>query len=511
VTAMVLRVVDRFKIVAVVLVFTSSCFSQVTVDFGGRASATRALRPHIIASQLSFLNNGVGFSLLQQAGYLELRTNAYLENIFSGTGCVNANFQALDNMVNMLKPYKLKPLIMMGYTPSCLASVTSCTGTRAAHSAPTDINKWASLTAQVVKHLNATFPKWITDYEIWNEPNLSNGLCVADNSDTTRLNTYVQMFAAAASAMKTQAAADGMSINVGGPALTSGGPFSTWIPALLGNSTAAAKINFISYHQYLAGQVDITNGMTWDNSTTTRPLYSREQDPSKGLAGWFKTVSSYVSQAGKPNLPIWITEFNDDWAFQNTCCRNDPSYSPVFNAVAVAAYLNTAYSAKNPFGMLLYFSASTPTGFFCLVGTIDANMDCALNNTSVGGYPQYYTYKLVNAGGYLGLINGGHMAVSVTPSSALVVTGFYTAAQGTTSGRDSVLIVNPTSTDLNNIAVLLKNPGSTSYSGSSFLLNKTNPTILKKTANFTAVSAGASITVSVPHYSVLGLSLPAGP
>jgi len=44
------------------------------------------------------------------------------------------------------------------------------------YSMPSDLNAWSSIAAQYVQHMDATFPGIVTDYEIWNEPNVS--LCV---------------------------------------------------------------------------------------------------------------------------------------------------------------------------------------------------------------------------------------------------------------------------------------------------------------------------------------------
>ena len=104
-----------------------------------------------------------------------------------------------------------------------------------------------------------------------------------DNTQTGRLTAYVALYAAAAKAMHQQAAADGTTIAVGGPAIANPiGVASLWLPGLLNNPGTAPYVNFVSYHLYLAGSNPTE--MTWDGSGGTISLYQRTISSSSGEA-----------------------------------------------------------------------------------------------------------------------------------------------------------------------------------------------------------------------------------
>jgi hypothetical protein len=482
--------------------------ATVAVNFGGRSGATKPIPAGMIGAQLGALNSAAGFQLLQQANYGELRIDAKLHNVFAnGT---TPDWTQLDPAITLVQSYGLRPLIMVGYTPPWLQiSPNPCpSGVSQYHSAPADVNQWGQLVAALVAHLDQKFPGLVVDYEIWNEPDTTSGLCVPDGNATTRLNTYVAMYSAAGSAMHAQAAADRARIRVGGPVLTTQSLVSSWIPALVGNSSTAPYVDFVSYHHYLAGQTDIINGIGWDNTTSPVSYYSREQNSTSGAAAYFSKVSALVKQGLQPNpanTPVFLTEYQDNWAFLNDCCRNSPTYAPLLNALWVADTLNTVYAGtQNVPAKLTYFSASTPSGAFCLVGTIDASMDCAASGP-IAGYPQYFTHKLIGGSSYMNLNNGGFMAASISGTPMpLVTTAFYTIS------GNAILLVNPAATDFNNLGVVVQNPGGVSPQGTMYVLNNANQSITSQNISFTLDGGSLSTLVNVPAYTVMGIILPTG-
>jgi len=162
--------------------------------------------------------------------------------------------------------------------------------------------------------LNQAFPGLVFDYEIWNEPDLLRALCVSDGSGTTRLNTYIAMYAAAANAMRAQANADGVQIRIGGPAIVQVGLASTWLPALLNNPNTAPNVDFVSYHHYLAGDSDISNGMGWDNTQDRNRCLPASRIPATVLAFGSLRSRHWCGPAASLMLrrtPIFVTEYND--------------------------------------------------------------------------------------------------------------------------------------------------------------------------------------------------------
>ena len=310
--------------------------------------------------------------------------------------------------------------------------------------------------------------------------------------------TYVSLFAAAASAMHAQAQADGQTIRTGGPVISQMSQASTWLPALLNNSSTAPYVNFVSFHLYITGQTDIDSGMTWPT------LYVRTQSSTVGMAHFYQMIESLVRAGKQPNAastPIYLTEYNDNWAYAVDCCRNDWTYAPLWNSLVVTDLLNTVYSGASAGpSRLAYFNATGK--YFCIMGAYDADMDCDPSQTYL--YPQFYAFSLFASPSYLNLQAGGHMAVSISPSSTtsgLSATAFYTSA------ADDVVIINPTSTSYNSVNVTLANPGLTSATGTKYLLNSANAEIASQSVSLSSVSGGYSMTIAVPALSTVAVSL----
>jgi hypothetical protein len=219
-------------------------------------------------------------------------------------------------------------------------------------------------------------------------------------------------------------------------------------------------------------------------------------------------TSRLVAAGNQPqgkNLPIYNTEYNLDWAFVKNCCANDPSYSPVWNSLYVADMLNAVYSgaAKVP-GRMIYFAA-TATPYFCLIGQIDANMDCAYPaGVTPQVYPQYYAYQLLGAPGYLNLEAGGYMAKSIAPATlgnGLVVTAFYDA------GLDAFVLINPGLNTLTNVPVNLNNTGLTSAQGTLFQIVNGNSIQSAPIALQPGSGTSYTTTVTIGPLSVQAISV----
>ena len=344
--------------------------------------------------------------------------------------------------------------------------------------------------------MDQKFPGLVTDYEIWNEPD-SGGMCGTTNA----LNSYLALYAAAAPQIKKQAAADGFKVRVGGPAASSMN--STWFNALLTQASTAPYVDFVSYHSYMAGSANIK--ATWDKNNGTTPLYTLTQDPATGAAATFVAAAKAVSAGHQPlgaATPIYVDEFNTNWAFQKDCCRNDPTYSPVFNVLYVADVLNTVYAgASHVPGQLTYYAAVSEPGF-CLLGDWNPNMDCSHASGAPVPYPQYYAYELMASGDYLDMNAGGYMASSVTGRNSgpgVVTTAFYTGKQ------DSVLIVNPTSTSYSHLMSFsnlgLSAPTATLYQ----VVN--GKSISHASLPLKQTGSSYSANVTIPPYTVIGIAL----
>jgi len=459
----------------------------VSTDFGNRSGATHVVPSGILAV------GGVGSTLSDQftinrlavAGVNQTRFWISLSQIYATK---YPNFTILDNTLERMKNSGVHPMAVMDDTPPSLGS-KAC-------APPSDIWQWGQMAASVVAHVNQKFPGLLLDYEIWNEPEIASSLCISN--DTTRLDTYISMFAEAAAAMHAQAMSDHEPIRTGGPTISNLTLASVWIPALLNNASAVPYVDFVSFHLYVSGLKEIDAGMTWSD------LYANTQSSWHGLAHYYNLIEPLVRAGHQPNsaaTPIYVSEFNDNWAFALDCCRNNATYGSLWNTVAIIDFLNVVYSGAFAVpSRLVYFNISG--NYFCMMGEWNSEMDC---NTSVlEPYPQFYTYELFASPDYLDLEAGGYMAVSVSPASTtsgLGATAFYT------NTADSVVVINPTPTTYSAVNINLTNTGFTSPKGEVYLLDASHGKISSQPVALKTIAGGYSAEVEVPFYSTVALSI----
>ena len=362
--------------------------------------------------------------------------------------------------------------------------------------APTDPVKWAQVAASYVAHMNATFPGIVQDYEIWNEPD-ATGLCAGNH-----LKSYIDIYSAAAPLMKQQAASDGVTIRIGGPVLATYS--SLWLTTLLNDPRTAPYIDFVSYHQYMFGREALQ--VQWDSYNGYASLYQKTQESDNGAQRIYSKVYDAVKAGSQPlgaNTPIYISEFNTNWAFFKDCCRNDPTYAPLWNALYVTDLLNIAYKGIPVPNKMIYF-ASSAYPWFCMIGVLDQNMDCLNSSESVlQPYPQYYTFQLLSSRNYLGLVDGGYLSKSVDPPSGaggLAVTAFYNSRQ------DAILITNPTSAAYSQTQVTLQNVGFGTPNATLYQI--VNGALINSSSlALSPQGTGYSATVDIHAYSVQAISV----
>lgn len=479
-------------LIASLLVYSAPA-QTVTADFGSRESTSKRIPANMFGINLASMQNPGTLTSLRTGGITLTRKMSQMPVVYATS---TPNWQPMDWYIKLVGG--MHPLIVMYGTPPSLQPSPNPCGTGNSNVAPSNVASWAKLAASYVAHFDAEFPGYVVDYEIWNEPELAASLCVADGTDATRLKTYLELYGAAAAAMKEQAAKDNATIRVGGPALSEQSLASEWVSALLSNSSTAPYVDFVSYHIYLTGQTDINAGMTWST------LYATTQSTTKGELAYYQKIYNLVRAGSQPNSQstfVYVTEYNDNWAYSKDCCRNDPNYGPLWNATAVADFLNSVYSGDSAPPRMYYF-AGTSTPYFCIAGTWNSTMNCDPSTLTL--YPQFYALSLITSPSYLGLSEGGHMAASVSPintQSGLLATAFYTAT------KDSFVIVNPSGTSYSAVQVVAHNAGFTTGVGTQYLLNAANAKITSKALTLTSISGGFSATVAVPAYSTVAVSI----
>lgn len=469
-------------------------YAGLTVDFGSRTNQLHPIPAGMMgADHVDDLHNTNDIGLLAESGLNVSRTYALIPQVYATQ---KPNWTLIDPRISNLQAAGMHVVVEVVYTPSWLQPNPNTCGNGGTSAMPTDVNSWAQIAASYVAHFDAEFPGVVTDYEIWNEPNA--GLCGVSD----KVTAYLQLYAAAAAAMKQQAAADGKTVRVGGPAVSD--PDSTWISALVSNASTAPYVDFVSYHNYM--ETPQQAGATWDTNNGTTPLYQATQSPS-GAAAEYKKVAGLVAAGKQPlgaKTPIYIDEYNTGWGAVQDCCRDNATYAPIWNALYSADLMDTVYSgtAAGP-TKLVYFSSSAYP-YFCLLGTWDANMDCQYSQGSTPvPYPQYYAYQLMASSHYLDLNSGGYMAASISPEAGaggIAMTAFYTPNQ------DSVLVVNPTAQAYSNLTVTVENSGLTSPQAVLYQIVNGNQ-ITSSSLQLTPSGTSYTATISVPAYTVMGIAI----
>jgi PKD repeat protein len=468
--------------------------AKVTADFGSRTGNLRHIPAKMFGVNPVLLQDPAALKLVSQAGFTEARRMADIPEVYATT---TANWSVVDWNMGEMQAAGLHPIVVLALTPMWLQpSPNPCTGgvSGPENAPPTDVQKWAQLAASYVAHLDANYPGLVQEFEIWNEPELQKSFCVADNTDATRLRTYLNLYAAAATAMRAQATQDGISIRIGGPTIATMSLADEWLGAFLSDSRTAPNIDFVSFHLYLGN-----SSVTWNT------LLSKTQG-TQGARAVYAHVASLVAGGSQPDAastPIFITEFNDDWESVADCCRNDPTYAPVWNSIFLMDVLNSAYAGAKLPARLYYFAGSDPP--FCVLGKWDANMDC--DGSQYDPYPQFYAFQLFAAADHIGLASGGQMAAAIT--SANSPAGLVTAAFLTDS-QDIIVLINPTATPYSQVSLEAANAGFRSATATANLLNYDNPRISASPLLLKAVAGGFTAVTDVPAYSVLAVAISTG-
>jgi len=470
-------------------------FSSITADFGSRANNTPVVPAGMFGyGRAESLRTTSDRNLLTAAGITEARLMAQITEVFATT---TPNWSKIDPLISSIRAAGQHAMLQLNQSPPWLQppAGAACHGT--SYAAPTNTAEWAQMAAQYVAHMDASFPGVVTDYEIWNEPN--NAMMCAAN----HLNSYLALYAAAAPAMKAQAAQDRKTIRIGGPVTS--GVDTFWLNSLLTNPATAPYVDFVSYHQYLGGILNLA--VKWNSDTGLPSLYDATQNAGTGATGGYKRVQAAVAtgaQPGKGSTPIYVTEYNTNWAFLQDCCKNSPIYAPLFNELYLTDMLNSIYNGVPQTPAKVFYFAGSGYPYFCLVGVKDPNNDCLYSAGAVPvPYPQYFAFELLAGPSYLGLAAGGHMARSISPPTGgggLATTAFYTASQ------NAIVITNPTSTAYAQVPVTFANPGMSSTQGTLYTIANGNQ-INSTTISFAVQGSNRTTTIDVHPYSVQAISL----
>jgi hypothetical protein len=521
---------------------SSSSPANITVDFGSRQNHAHPIPSQFLGiggidMAIAIQNNGGKY--VPQAGFhfTKLGDYDYMSEIFptsaSMTNSSQQNWTHIDNQLTLAIQYNLQPMITLAYTPSWLQpqnqnpKQTNPCLTYSPPVTPANVKPmylvngqdigpqtWGKLAALIVAHVDQKFPQAHALYEIWNQPDGNQFLCMPKgdtNADADRVTAYKVIYAAAAPLMRQQANTDGKQIKIGGPALVYAlqKHLQMWLPTLLNDPSIYPYVDFISYHRYLYGN-------TFNGGSNS--LVANAQDPLLGVKAQYEQIAKAVRAGKQPNAastPIYVDEYNMNPCVPNVC-RNDPTYSPLDQGLFVVDFLNAVIDTNSSYGAagavpagLAYYTWFTPQGNLCMFGVIDANMDCGKQGSTLQPYPQYYAYELLGGSNYLNITNSGYVAnAASTNLSGVYVAGFYTQS------KDSLVIVNTTSTDYATLKILAQHPGKVTVSQANAYtvkVNLNNPasSITTQQVNLVQGTNGYTMIVHLPAKTMIGISFAA--
>jgi len=254
-----------------------------------------------------------------------VRTNAYFsdQNYNCTTGRWNPS--QLDAKVRQIEAEGAKPLVIVDYTPQCLASGTMLPWQHnvtydAPDGTPQDQAKWDSLVYQMAyKEIGS---EHVRAFEIWNEPDGSFW--------NPGLPAYLHLYQDTATVIEKAAKALGVSdVQIGGPAMAFADP--VWATALLAFVTAHhLPLAFLSWHWYANDPLygPMTNGPLpktdyWYNPALSAKTYGLEVAAMRAIVDRFPSV----------HPKLWIDEWNVDAGYDP---RQNGPYGAAFAAAVLA-------------------------------------------------------------------------------------------------------------------------------------------------------------------------------
>lgn len=297
---------------------------------------------------------------LESIGTHWARTDVSFE-ITTGTGpaydCATGAWDPtyLDSQVALDREAGAAPELIVDYTPPCLAADPPA-GVNPNYTPPDigpDQAKWVALVYQMALHEITV--EGVRTFEVWNEPNLGQFW-------TGGLAGYLTLYQDTAQALEAAAAAAGVTIEVGGPALGDFEDLSTnWIKALAAYVVQHdLPLDFVSWHLY-ANNPDFGPSDQFPKGICVAPPPVNPPCYNPGLSATLYSHQLHEAEAALGSYPtlhpaLWI----DEW---NINAGEDARIDGPYGAAFVAAVLSRAQ--KSGIDRMSFFdtadSASDPT------------------------------------------------------------------------------------------------------------------------------------------------------
>lgn len=239
--------------------------------------------------QLTHVQEECGFTYIRMHGLLSDDMGVYRED---KDGRPEYSWQYIDELYDFLLRIHMKPFVELGFCPGALASGSKTIfWWKGNVTKPKDPNKWADLIRALVTHFKERYGEdevrsWY--FEVWNEPNLTDGFFVGTQQD------YFDLYATTARAVKSVSSA----YRVGGPA-TAG---CAWLPEFIGYCAKnEVPVDFVSTHDYA---VDVGH---LDETGNAGTVFSHNPQT---ISGNVARMREQIAASPMPNLELHFTEWS---------------------------------------------------------------------------------------------------------------------------------------------------------------------------------------------------------
>ncbi|MHB1487340.1 MAG: GH39 family glycosyl hydrolase [Acidimicrobiales bacterium] len=282
---------------------------------------------------------------MQAIGVPSVRTDVNFQANFLGKpvyDCATGQWNPaeLDGQVALDREEGGQPLLVVDYSPACLATPPSATAILS-HSPPDTgalATKWSALVYQMAYHEITV--EGVRSFEVWNQPD-------DPNYWTGTQADYLALYADTSRSLEAAAAEAGTHIQVGGPALAdpAGHVDLSWVQALAARASSAnLPLNFVSWHLFAnlpfagpspSGTGPFCFGLApgpdgspcWYNPGLNAAVYGQSVGE----------VRSLLAHYPKLHPQLWIDEWNLDPGY-------DPRQSSDYGAAFAVAALDSVQS-----------------------------------------------------------------------------------------------------------------------------------------------------------------------
>jgi xylan 1,4-beta-xylosidase len=297
----------------------------------------------------------------------------------------------LDTRVELAREEGAQPLVIVDYSPACLATGTVPGDTPADY--PPDLGadqaRWDALVYDMAYH---EITAWgVRSFEVWNEPDGTfwrGGLA-----------GYLHLYQDTVTTLEKAAAAAGHSrIEVGGPALTF--PDSSWIEPFL-DFVAAGRLplDFLSWHYYanypLLGPISPVPAPPAGTPAYWYNPLLRAQAYGQQVRAVRDEVAAHRARQPSLNPLLWIDEWNADAGYD---ARQDGPY----DAALSAAVLDSVQSA----------GLDRMSFFFVADDASDPLGNWGLLTSTLAPKPVWWAFRFWHQ------LAGRQLALSISPSQA---------------------------------------------------------------------------------------------